>query len=163
MQNFEETIRKLLREKNMNIRDFSKEVGISDVTLYKIFKRDSIETKHLERMSEVLDVPVSVFFDEAPGMIAIGRDEFERVRLSFDEMIKVFELYKDYFTLVRSNYSDLRKPIDTMTTNEKQINDQIEAIGRYIEVCLSDKSRIYMFDKTMTEDIRDWFNRQSVS
>ena len=57
-------IKKLLEEKQRTIVWLSSKIGVTDQTLYNCFKRNSIETKHLEKIAEALETPISYFFED---------------------------------------------------------------------------------------------------
>ena len=64
MLNLEGKIKSLLQKRNMTQKELCQQIDMSDQNLRQIFKRDSLETKHLFNISKVLDVPISYFFDE---------------------------------------------------------------------------------------------------
>lgn len=57
-------IKKILEEKQRTIVWLSSKIGVTDQTLYNCFKRNSIETKHLEKIAEALETPISYFFED---------------------------------------------------------------------------------------------------
>ncbi|MDR0575614.1 MAG: helix-turn-helix domain-containing protein [Tannerella sp.] len=57
-------IRDLVERKGITIRDLAGKVGMSDISIHKMIKNGSTSISTLERIAKVLDVPVSVFFDE---------------------------------------------------------------------------------------------------
>jgi len=71
MLNLEVKIKDLLTKKNMSQKELCSQIEMSDQNLRIIFKRNSIETKHLEKIAEVLEVPVTYFFEEGsePGPV----------------------------------------------------------------------------------------------
>jgi transcriptional regulator with XRE-family HTH domain len=60
----EAIIKEGCKNKKLTIRQFAERIGMSDTNLYKCFKRNSIETKHLEKIAEVLQVPIGLFFEQ---------------------------------------------------------------------------------------------------
>lgn len=65
-------ISELLKKKKMPQKDFCERVGLTDVSLRRIIERNSTKTETLERIAEVLNVPISYFFGEQPGLIISG-------------------------------------------------------------------------------------------
>lgn len=45
-------------------KEFAKKINMSDVNLSKIFKKESIDSALLERISKTLNIPISFWFDE---------------------------------------------------------------------------------------------------
>jgi transcriptional regulator with XRE-family HTH domain len=57
-------IRDLSEKKQITLREIANRINISEDGLQKIIKKGSTNTATLERISQVLDVPVGFFFDE---------------------------------------------------------------------------------------------------
>jgi len=54
-----------LKERRISKREFAQMLGYSETGLYKVLKNDSIDTKLLLKMAEVLRTPVSYFLNSA--------------------------------------------------------------------------------------------------
>jgi len=59
--NLEKKFKELLAAKKLTVRGFCSEIGMTTGNLYKIFKRNSIDTKHLKVIADKYDVPESFF------------------------------------------------------------------------------------------------------
>ncbi len=57
-------LEKLRKEKNINQIDFCKKIGISTVAYLNAIKRQDFKVSTLEKISKVLGVPVSYFFED---------------------------------------------------------------------------------------------------
>jgi len=57
-------IKDLLRERKISIRDFAKEIGITEQGLQLLIRQNSTKVETLEKIAHLLDVPISTFFDE---------------------------------------------------------------------------------------------------
>lgn len=57
-------IKQLLKERNISIRDFSKELGITEQGLQKLIRENSTKVETLELIAQKLNVSISVFFDD---------------------------------------------------------------------------------------------------
>ena len=64
MEYIEKKIKALLSEKNITIRALSNMINMSEANIYKCFKRNSMELKHIESIAKALDVPISYFFND---------------------------------------------------------------------------------------------------
>lgn len=62
----------LMGQRSMTMEKISEELGVSDNTVRNMYKRDSVETKHILRLTEISGVPISYFFEDkgAVNMIA---------------------------------------------------------------------------------------------
>ena len=70
MINLESKIKELCELKDITISRLAIEIEMSQPNLYKIFKRNSIETKHLEKIAEVFGIQIGYFFDESTDIKA---------------------------------------------------------------------------------------------
>lgn len=55
---------RIIREKRFKKRDIASLMGITDVYLSQIFKKESIDAYLLEKLSQAIRVPISYWFDE---------------------------------------------------------------------------------------------------
>jgi len=67
MLGLENKIKYLLSENSLTQKELCDNIGMSTQNLRKIFDRDSIETKHLQNIANVFQVPVTFFFEEKEG------------------------------------------------------------------------------------------------
>ncbi|KAA6315354.1 hypothetical protein EZS27_034176 [termite gut metagenome] len=63
MANFQ-IIRDLAEKKKITLREIAFQTGISEGAMQKLIKNGSTNTKTLEDIARVLEVPVGVFFDD---------------------------------------------------------------------------------------------------
>jgi transcriptional regulator with XRE-family HTH domain len=59
-----EKIKNLAKNRGITLKDLAVKIDMSEANLYRVFKRQSIETKYLESIADVLQVPVGYFFGE---------------------------------------------------------------------------------------------------
>lgn len=67
MKNIENKIKFLLTENKLTQKELCDNIGMSTQNLRKIFDRNSIETRHLQNIANVFQVPMSFFFEEQSG------------------------------------------------------------------------------------------------
>lgn len=65
-------INELLKKKNLSVKEFCKRAQISDQTYRQMQSRNSTKTEILERIAQVLNVPVGYFFGEHTGVCVTG-------------------------------------------------------------------------------------------
>ena len=65
-------IKQLAGEKNMTLVDVAKELGISKQSLNQMMRENSTKVSTLERIAEILGVPVTTFFDEGSHVNTIS-------------------------------------------------------------------------------------------
>lgn len=71
MANFQ-LINELIKEKRLSVSEFCNRAQISDQTYRQIQVRNSTKTEILERIANVLNVPVGYFFGEHSGIVISG-------------------------------------------------------------------------------------------
>lgn len=67
-------ISELIKQKKMMISDFCEQSQITNQTLREMIKRNSTKTDILERIANVLNVPVGYFFNEYSGIVVNGKN-----------------------------------------------------------------------------------------
>jgi len=65
MKNIDLKIKKLLESKEISASRFCKKIGVTESGYTYMIKNESMKLKTLYKISEVLQVPVSYFFDES--------------------------------------------------------------------------------------------------
>jgi transcriptional regulator with XRE-family HTH domain len=59
-----EKIKSLIKSRGYSATQMADKIGITNPYMYKIFKMESVDTKYLNKIAEVLDLPVTIFFIE---------------------------------------------------------------------------------------------------
>jgi transcriptional regulator with XRE-family HTH domain len=59
-------IRDLCEKKKITIRELAAKVGMQDISIHQLIKKGKTNTETLEKIAEILDVPVGIFFDDTP-------------------------------------------------------------------------------------------------
>ena len=62
-----ERIRQVITDANLDVAEVATALDMTPQNLYKIFKRDSCESKYIERLSELTNTPIAYFFDDKRG------------------------------------------------------------------------------------------------
>jgi len=117
-----EQIKQYCKEKNIHVNDLAIQLDTSAEYVYRIFKKDSISTELLIKISNILNVPTSKFFDNYQGdnnysllldfVIDIFKDEKQEIDISFllreiyRETQKNSKLLKEFITK-NVKYKDL--------------------------------------------------------
>lgn len=72
MKHIGSELNKILIDRKIKKKDFASKLGMTDVNLSKIFKKDSIDAALLGKIAELLNIPVSHFFDGKSNVTNIG-------------------------------------------------------------------------------------------
>jgi transcriptional regulator with XRE-family HTH domain len=128
-------VKELLDQREMTVKEFCSQVGISNPALYKMYKRNSIDTKYLERMATVLKVPISTFFDSElttpDGRLnqSASSDLNEKLfNRAVYNMAKHMKLYRMLLFVLDKNYPILRIKEKSMTDEEKNADEKISTM-----------------------------------
>jgi DNA-binding Xre family transcriptional regulator len=84
-------IRTLAVQKKITIRQLAKEVGITEQGLQSIIRNNTTTTDNLEKISKVLLVPVSTFFEETESIVSNKNVNYSSKRnndSTIDELVK---------------------------------------------------------------------------
>lgn len=73
-------IRTIAVQKKITIRRLAQEVGITEQGLQSIIRNNTTTTDNLEKISKVLLVPVSTFFDETENIVSDSKSNYESNR-----------------------------------------------------------------------------------
>jgi len=117
MANIGAKIAEILKIKGISVIELSKQLGISNPATYAILKRPNIDTGQLEKIAEIVGVPISYFFDDTNHPIFLdffrsGKSElydswmwlyyidlaFKKIMISDDEIQRVYSNIQSYFT-----------------------------------------------------------------
>jgi transcriptional regulator with XRE-family HTH domain len=75
-------IKVLLREKKISLREFAREIGITEQGLQLLIKNNSTKVETLELIAAKLNVPVSTFFEET---------EIESEKVTMGRLLSIIE------------------------------------------------------------------------
>lgn len=80
MQHIGKNIKSIIAEKKYSAKDIASQLGVSYQHLYRIFASESVESRYLISISEILNVPVSTFFNEASqGLSKVVIEEIDKL------------------------------------------------------------------------------------
>lgn len=121
-----EKIKQLTAVKGMTMTELAKQLGMSIQALSRIIRENSTKVSTLEQIAEILDVPVTTFFDEAshvntvsintgvqgsPNAVqSVGSDNSSEVALLKSRIELLEELnrsYKEQIELLRNQILSL--------------------------------------------------------
>ena len=89
-----EKIKKIIEKSEFSVSDIAQKIGTTNQNLYYILKKDSIESKYLEKIAAILNVPVCSFFEnkdsqkEAKDFMQIIEYISQKCSISFSEHIQ---------------------------------------------------------------------------
>lgn len=119
----------------MTISELCKRIEMSTPNLYNIFKQDSIQTKHLEKIADVLNVPITYFF----GVETPNKDS-DIIVFNENDIIQVEKEMDSYDTIGFVNRKDLRKYNNTHMSKVDALSKIVlfESANKYLQSTISD-------------------------
>ncbi|MFO0485106.1 MAG: helix-turn-helix domain-containing protein [Sphingobacteriia bacterium] len=110
-------LKDLVELKRVNKAELARQMNMSEQNLYKIFKKQSIDTALLQAFASHLGVTLSYFFDDAP------RAEYRQADDAFEDRVHEGEDQEEYI-------DRLRKEISYLKELNKLKDDLIRALKR---------------------------------
>ncbi len=72
-----EKVRDLLLKNGKNAEFLANELGVVVGTIYGMYKKDGIDSKHLQKIAELFNVPITYFFEDVEvesGRVSVSGD-----------------------------------------------------------------------------------------
>jgi transcriptional regulator with XRE-family HTH domain len=115
-------LKKLIDDSGVNIDELALKIGVSKQTLYNWFKKDSIESKYLEIVATIFNVPISYFFENQSKKIGQSKSlEGGRFVNEVEEELRVhIETLKTQLEFQKQQYSYLQHVLDNVLVALKQ-------------------------------------------
>ena len=113
-------INELCSKRGITLLQLSKKIGMSN-SFYTTLKTGSLKVETLEKIAEVLEVPITVFFDSSSS------EDIELIK-------KELELSKQYYTALEKNYESLKEINELIKTNADSATR--EAAAHYNIICM---------------------------
>lgn len=79
-------IKDLLREKNITIRDFARDMDMTEQGLQRLIRENSTKVETLEAIASKLNVSISLFFEDSPNCQSSTRSS-DKSEERFDKML----------------------------------------------------------------------------
>lgn len=92
MQHVGKNIKSIIAEKKISAKDIAIQLDISYQHLYRIFASESVESRYLISLSEILKVPISLFFGISTALE--DKVEFETLKKeikNYSEQVKAYQ------------------------------------------------------------------------
>jgi transcriptional regulator with XRE-family HTH domain len=130
MSNFN-VIKEIAKQKNISIRELSSRIGKDETTLQAIFRNGSTNTRTIEDIAKVLDVPVGVFFDNSyyqknevstnNGIVGI---QGEGHQITNNDIAGMIELHKGYQELLKKRDEQVDRLLAIVEKQKKPVKSK---------------------------------------
>lgn len=115
MINFRDKLKYVLALRKISAEELAQQIGMTRQNLNYIYKRGSIDTKWLERMSEILQVPMIYWFEE------------EDLKAT-DKNIMIGN------NLVNGNHNNIQSNLNDCKNELEQANKKIKSLEEALEI-----------------------------
>lgn len=120
-------IRKLAKERNMTLKQVSENLGISPATLQNIMRNNATTMSTLQRLADIFDVSVGVFFGEKQDSRYLPYAKLEKYAhklvIEFVEFVKMITRLRDEMKRGNQIYTD--KMLATLDNILEHYNNHI--------------------------------------
>ncbi|PKP48107.1 MAG: hypothetical protein CVT94_09460 [Bacteroidetes bacterium HGW-Bacteroidetes-11] len=105
----------LINNSNLSVKEISEKMGISPPNIYRLYERESVETKYLVKLSEIFEIPISYFFSDIDTreleseIIGIKR----KLELKEEEVISLKEKNEMLGKLLELKEAQLEKRVES--------------------------------------------------
>lgn len=125
-------------------------IETSTANLYRIFKRDTVETKYITKLSEYIKVPIEFFYNDqytelavkADGQIVIrGKENHNDLETSVINVNSILNKKDSYEALTKADVIfELEKSKLLIAQLEQRIKDKDEMVNVFKEVLIGRNS-----------------------
>ena len=102
MEHIGNRIKSFIEESNYSSVEVAKQMNTSYQNLYRIFNRESVETRYLIEIAKILGIPVTAFFEDVPGrsISALDWEKLNQENEGLRRQIEKLELEKENLNLL---------------------------------------------------------------
>jgi len=108
-------IKDLINSSNLSVKEVSEKMGISPPNIYRIYERESVETKYLVKLTEIFGIPISYFFDDVDS---------KKLESEISNLKKMLELKEGEIKSLKEKIEMLGKLLDL---SESQLKKRVES------------------------------------
>ena len=129
-----EKIKQLITVSGKSVENIAEALNMSPQNLYKMLKKDSIDTKHLSKLSKLLNVPIDFFFDDTQTVfgpdLSIRGDKNKTIAGNHNVVNEPTAEYSN------GTVKALQEKVNMLEEMLRQANKLIEEKERFIQVLL---------------------------
>jgi transcriptional regulator with XRE-family HTH domain len=115
-------IKILSLNKNIAIKDIAEKIGISEAGIHQMIRNNSMKIEYLEKIAEVLGVPVSFFFEDKEYS-----DKVEEEAVFYGKM--------------PADLRDLEIKLAVALARNEELRGQVEYFRKLYEKAIEDKNK----------------------
>lgn len=124
-------IKELVEKKNCNISQLATEINISRAHIYKLFDKESIESRILEALARFFEIPVSYFFEEGKEEKKFkSKDNANHVKEAKEEYGVMLESYKVAMEALQSENDALKKLLNIKDEQVEMLKKRVEELEK---------------------------------
>lgn len=135
MRHIGESISSLIKSKGLTVPELASRMNMSVRGVYHIIKKEHADTKVLDELASILDVPITYFIDgekEDPAKNAL-LSQLNELRTAYDEL-------KDHYEKKCNEVSRIKKEIEIYEKRIIELQDFLEAKKMILEYSINNNS-----------------------
>ena len=128
-QHIGQNVKRIISASKFSSKEIAEKIGVSYQYLYKIYNNKNVDSDYLIQLSEILEVPISVFFGELHSKL--NTELLESIE-KLNDYIKA--LKRKLYIIESTNYSIKGFYLSKFKTLNESIIKEIESNSQYIAI-----------------------------
>lgn len=118
-------IKEIARKKNISLVELAKRIGMTNPALHKMISENSTKVDTLEKIAEVLEVPITFFFQELSSQDLSLSDQLNELKQKLRKKEEEFERLSKEFELNKENYQKINdKDAEIIASLKENVNEK---------------------------------------
>jgi len=123
MQRIGEIIKELIQTSKYSVKEISEKMGVSSPNMYRLFERDSVETKYLVQLSEIFGISITYFFGGKSS--SEHEKEIEMIKAELESKDEKINQLQNQIIILEK----LVKTNETIIQKQETINELVKLYG----------------------------------
>jgi len=152
MQHIGSKIKELIQDSKYSVKEISEKLGISSPNIYRLYERESMETKYLVKLSEIFNVPVGYFFSDKDSKSI--NQEIEDLKKQLATQSESLEFLKKENSMLSELRSNCEEKLTQKMKDYKVLDNFFEAVklGKYGRMDETTSGKVYSFGQSLLRD-----------
>lgn len=98
-------IKKLAKDKNISLKELADKINMTEGGFFQSFRNETLKVSALEKISDVLNVPINYFFDDEKDFDnsnnGLLKDKIKELQSELSEKNKYIKVLEEHIELLR--------------------------------------------------------------
>ena len=150
MQHVGKRIKTMIDESKYSAKEIAEKMGTSFQNVYRLFEKESVETKHLFKIAEALGIQISQFFEEESRNDLT--EEIKKLKGEIQSNIETITQLQNQIKI----FEKLVKSNETLIRQNKLLLKQVSSLEERLSILESN------FESTRCNNAPDCENRKTI-